>query len=236
MSYIFYILFALAPSVIWLLFFLRKDRHPESHRMILTVFFLGVLVAIPAAFFEMGILGIIQQFIASSGVIFSLFSVFLGVSLTEEFSKYAVVKFKVLKNSEMDEPVDIVMYMIVAALGFAATENILYLTGAPTFELMGTATVSAFRFVGATFLHALCSGALGYFIALSYRFIEKRKKYLFFGLILVVFLHGIYNLSIMNIESPQKFIIPALILAGLAIFIHWGLHKLKRTKSVCKIN
>ena len=56
MNYLFYIIFALAPSVIWLLFFLRKDSHPESNRMILTVFLLGILAAIPAALIETGFL------------------------------------------------------------------------------------------------------------------------------------------------------------------------------------
>ena len=135
----------------------------------------------------------------------------------------------------MDEPFDLVMYMIIAALGFAATENLLLLVGAPTFQLWDAATISAFRFVGATFLHALCSAALGYFIALSFCFIKNRIKFLFAGFAIVIFLHGIYNLSIMNVDGNEKFAIPFIILISLAFFVHWGLHKLGKIKSVCKI-
>lgn len=234
MSYIYYTFFALAPSTIWLLYFLRKDVHPESKRMVLTVFFLGIIAAIPAALFEMGILDIFQK-LPISPIFISIISAFLGIALVEEVTKYAVIRFKIVKNSEMDEPFDLVMYMIVAALGFAATENILVLFGANTSELLDTATISAFRFVGATFLHALCSAALGYFMALSFCFMKNKVKFMLAGFSLIVFLHGVYNLSIMNIEGGEKFIAPIAILIFLAIFIHLALHKLGNLKSVCKI-
>jgi RsiW-degrading membrane proteinase PrsW (M82 family) len=233
-SYVYYIFFALAPSAIWLLYFLRKDTHPESKKMVLNVFFLGVIIAIPTALFEMGILDIIQN-LPISPLFVSVISTFLGIAFVEEAAKYLVVKFKIVKSSEMDEPFDLVMYMIIAALGFAVTENILILTGAPSFELADTATISAFRFIGATFLHALCSAALGFFIALSFCFIKNRVKYLLSGFAIVIFLHGIYNLSIMNIDGNEKFIMPVIILVSLALFVHWGLHKLGKIKSVCKI-
>ena len=52
MNYFILIIFALAPSLIWLLFFLKKDAHPESKRMILKIFFYGILIALPAIFIE----------------------------------------------------------------------------------------------------------------------------------------------------------------------------------------
>ena len=38
----------------------------------------------------------------------------------------------------------------------------------PTFLFGETLSITLFRFLGATFLHALCSGVLGYFLALSF--------------------------------------------------------------------
>ncbi len=49
MNYPIYIFFGLAPSFIWLLFFLRKDAHPESNPMILKIFFYGMLAAFPSS-------------------------------------------------------------------------------------------------------------------------------------------------------------------------------------------
>ena len=110
------IFFGLAPSIIWLLFYLRKDAHPESGKMILRIFFWGMVITLIAAFVEIGIekaLDAGKTFAnlseAQSGLflpsLYSLLYGFLGIALVEEFLKYLVVKEKVLNNPEFDEPV-----------------------------------------------------------------------------------------------------------------------------------
>lgn len=166
MSYALPIFFGLAPSVIWLLIFLRRDSHPESNKMILKIFFYGVLITLVAAMVEMGIAGSLAKKIGIYPLLTSLIYTFVGIAFIEEFLKYLVVRGKVLNNPEFDEPVDAMLYMIIAALGFAALENILILLpGESPLLFYETLTVSALRFVGATFLHALCSGLVGYFLA-----------------------------------------------------------------------
>ncbi len=234
MIYIVYIFFALAPSIIWLLFFLRKDVHPESNRMILIIFFFGMLAAIPAALIEAGLFQVLLNLIKSS-ILFSILSAFLIVALVEEIFKYLVVKFKVLSHPEFDEPIDAMLYMIIAALGFAATENLLILSPIPNisqFNFFETFTISSFRFIGATFLHALCSGFLGYFLALSFCRIKKWKFFIL-GFSIIVLLHGLYNFSIMEVEGNLKFAMPIIILIGLAIFVSFALKKLLKLKSIC---
>ena len=137
----------------------------------------------------------------------------------------------------MDEPIDLMLYMIVSALGFAALENLLVLLPlSHPFMLLETVTVSAFRFVGATFLHALCSGLVGYFIAISIlRPSNKRWRVLAEGIGIAVLLHGLYDFSIIKIEGNFKFIIPIAILLGLTIFVAWGFKKVKTLKSIANI-
>jgi len=226
MIYLLY-LFGFLPSIIWLLFYLRKDAHPESNRMILRIFFFGVLAAFFAIFLEKGFQAITAN---------SLLIIFLGGAFIEEYLKYLVVRVGVFHNSEMDEPPDLLLYMIISALGFAALENILVLSNYhPILTTAKALEVMSWRFVSATFLHALCSGTLGYFLALSFFHIKQRKKIFPAGLLLVTILHGIYNWSIMNIEGLGKFILPLIILIGLAWFVSYGFKKLKRLKSVCRI-
>lgn len=233
MNYPTYIFFGLAPSIIWLLFFLRKDSHPESNPMILKVFFYGMLAAIPAALIEMGFAQEIQKINLPAALLTPVY-VFLGIAFTEEFFKYLVVRKKILSHPEFDEPVDIVLYMIISALGFAALENLLVLLPlAFPFKLFETFVVSGFRFTGATFLHALCSGLLGYFLALSFFRQENRTKLLAKGLFIATFLHGLYDLSIIEIDNGFKFLAPIIILIGLIIFISLGFKKVKKLKSVC---
>lgn len=234
MNYLIYILFGLAPSIIWLLFFLRKDSHPESNGMILKIFFYGMLAAVPAGLIEIGFFDIIKS-LPIPLLFLQIIYIFLGIAFTEEFFKYLVVQKKILKNSELDEPVDLMLFMIISALGFAALENLLILLPLINqFMLVETLTMAVFRFVGATFLHALCSGLIGYFMAISLRApTQKKFKMLALGITIAVFLHGLYDFSIIGIEGNLKFAIPLSILLGLTFFVTWGFTKVKKLKSVC---
>ena len=234
MNYHFLIFFGLAPSIVWLLIFLRRDSHPESNRMVLKIFFYGMLAAIPAALLELGFSEQIAL-LKIPYLLSQIFYVFLGIALVEEGVKYLVIKKKVLRDPEFDEPVDAMLYMIIAALGFAALENLLILLPLnTTFQLFETAVISTVRFVGATFLHALCSGLIGYYIALSFLQPKNRARVVAQGIGLAVLLHGLYNFSIMKIEGNSKFIIPIVILIGLAVFISLGFKRVKKLKSICQ--
>jgi RsiW-degrading membrane proteinase PrsW (M82 family) len=236
MSYPFLIIFALLPSFIWLLFYLRKDSHPESNSMILKIFFFVMLSAIPAIFIELGFGEEISGFNLSP-FLAALFNVFVGVALTEEILKYAVVKKAVLNNPEFDEPVDAMLYMIIAALGFVALENLLIFLSPETyfFQFGETLALAALRFISATFLHALTSGILGYFMALSFFEAGRKSAYLLIGFSAAVILHGLYNFSIMVEGGSLRFIMPTMIIVALAIFVSLGFKRLKRLASVCKI-
>jgi RsiW-degrading membrane proteinase PrsW (M82 family) len=239
MIYLILIIFGLAPSVIWLLFYLRKDAHPESNRMILKIFFYGMLAAVIAALIEIGISGALIKFGEK------WLKTFLIIALVEEFSKYLIVREKVINNPEFDEPVDTILYMIITALGFAALENILVLFSGKEPVLFGEAiALSSFRFIGATFLHALCSGTLGYFLALSFFEPKKRMRLIIKGIMVATLLHGLFNISIIGIEegltSQSSFLLFSsvislvVILSGLALFVSFGFRKLKKLKSICK--
>lgn len=254
MAYLLYIPFGLLPSIIWLLFYLKKDRYPESKKMILKVFFYGMLAAVIAASAELGItfvLGFFSLFIPQATgilaiILFVLYH-FIVIALVEEVVKFLIVQEKVMEDSEFDEPPDAMIYMIVTALGFAALENFLYLSpllfGNTTIE--GAATIAGFRFIGATFLHALASGTIGFFLALSLFEPKNKKLLLALGIFIATILHGLFNLSIMGIgegiETKSSLLTTAsivflvIILGSLATFVGFGFKKLKRITSVCKL-
>lgn len=236
MSYLFLVIFALAPSFIWLLFYLRKDVHPESNSMILKIFFYGMLSAFPAIFIEVGFFQEVAKFDLSPFLI-SLLNVFIGVALVEEILKYSVVKISVLNNPEFDEPLDVMLYMVIAALGFAALENILIFLSSEAYvlELGETLILASFRFISATFLHALASGILGFFLAMSFCETKRRNIFLVAGFSISIILHGLYNFSIMREGGFSRLVTPIIIIAALAIFVSFGFRKLKKISSVCKI-
>jgi RsiW-degrading membrane proteinase PrsW (M82 family) len=214
--------------------------------MVIRVFFWGMAIGIPTVLIERGISGFLGilvnidaekkmtvDFLVSHLFIFLLYN-FLGIAFIEELLKYLVVREKVLRSPAFDEPVDAMLYMIIAALGFAALENLFFLLGAN--GLVATAVISLLRFLGATFLHALCAGVIGYFLILSIYETKKRSRFIFLGIILATVLHGCYNISIIKITEDSRFILlPIIILVYLAFFVLWGLRRVKKLSSTCKV-
>jgi len=235
-----YIFFGILPSLVWLSYYLRKDVHPEPRLMILKVFLWGSFITIPVFLVQLGLSSLLTE-VRLPMFIISFLYWFIIIALTEEFFKYLVVRRKVFNNCNLDEPIDIMLYMIISALGFAALENILYLfspSDSISFNqvLNNTLIISFVRFIGATFLHTLASGTLGYFLALS--FYETKNKIWFFlaGLSIATVSHGLYNYSIIKFKGVWQLAVPVAILAGLAIFVIWAFNKVINMKSVGKIN
>ncbi len=243
MFFLFYIILGLTPSIVWLLFYLRKDVHPEPKKQVIRIFLWGIIIAFVVIWIELALAWFSSQ--VPIKILSSLFSIFIGVALVEEYFKYLVVKVKIIRQAEFDEPMDAMIYMIIAGLGFAALENILIIVPIPQFLSLsssyaplsteGAITVTFIRFISATLLHALCSGTLGYFIALSFYNIRSRKKIIGSGLVLVALLHGFYNLGIMNIDKGVNFIFPVIILLTLIALTTILFKKVKKLSSTCKI-
>lgn len=230
MNYPFYIFLGTLPSIIWLFFYLQKDRKPEPKSMVIKVFFYGMLAALPAVFIEKGISIELQKLSLSSSLMLFL-NTFLGIAPIEEGLKYLVVRGKVLKSKEFDEPIDAMLYMIIAALGFAAFENILILFQiTKSLPLSQALFILILRFWGATLLHALCSAVVGFYLALSFLKYQREKlRLITLSLIMAICLHGLYNFFIM--KGGIGFFIPIAVLISSAIFVSLGFKRLEKISS-----
>jgi len=219
----------LLPSFIWLLFYLKKDSHPESNFLVLKIFTFGILSGFFAIFLQKGFQKGIDFFKASD--LFLI--IFLASAIIEEGVKMLAVKIGLYKTSEPDEPIDWVLFMIISALGFAALENILVLANQEAITSFKALEVMSWRFLSATFLHALCSGAIGYFWVLSH--CKNKKVYLWLGFLGIASLHAFYNWSIMRVEGANKLLLPLVLMVILSLFVSFGLKHLKKLKGVCEI-
>jgi len=234
--YFIYIIFGILPSLTWLFYYLRKDLHPESKKMIIKIFIWGALATIPTYLVQKQLIEFLSL-VNISTVFISLIYWFLVIALTEEFFKYLVINLKVLKNPEFDEPIDAMIYMTISALGFAAIENIFYVISSainlPTNNAIFTAAIISFaRFLGATFLHTLCSAIIGYFIAMTFTNKKKRFRFTILGIITATCLHGLYNFSIMSIETNWlKILIPITILTILFLIV---MSQFKKIRNISK--
>ncbi len=233
------ILLAPLPSIIWLAFYLRKDKHPEPNKLVVKIFLLGAIAIAFAALLEQGIYIFLNK-ISLAG---ELIILVVSFAFIEEALKYLVVKFGILKNPEFDEPVDSMIYLIISALGFAAAENIFLLTQISPLQIPVNNTIEfiATRFVGATFLHALASAGMGYFLAASFcRKSRFRKTLIFGGLIVATILHSIFNYIIIlningQIEVYQRNGLIFVLLLTSAIMVSIMFKKINKFRSICKI-
>jgi protease PrsW len=196
MPLIYAFLFGFLPPILWLLFWLREDKkHPEPRGRIFLTFITGALMVVPAFFLES-----LTKDIGSSSLLLML----VIWALIEEGLKFGAAHFSAIKNRALaDEPIDIMIYLVTAALGFAAAENVLFLfepfqSGA----LAEAFATGSLRFIGATVLHTVTSGILGGVVAFSF---FKRKyiyiKHVVEGIILAILLHTLFNLFIINLSG-----------------------------------
>jgi RsiW-degrading membrane proteinase PrsW (M82 family) len=118
---------AIAPVLAIILYIYCKDEYEkEPRRLLLFNFLLGAIVSIlitTILYFGSDIFfplndefSVTQQFLKA----------FLVVAVIEEFSKYIIVRYFAQPNKEFNEPFDGIIYAVMVSMGFAATENIMY--------------------------------------------------------------------------------------------------------------
>jgi RsiW-degrading membrane proteinase PrsW (M82 family) len=216
------VILGLAPGFAWLIFYLNEDTHPEPKRLILFTFTVGIAFA----FFTV----IVEQLFngTAAGLQITEFSVIslVGLAAIEEVMKFAAADFAVGKSPLLSDPVDVMIYMIVAALGFATLENIGALTNAVmtgTLAMSGVLETISFRFVGATLLHSLTSGIIGYYWA---RGLSRKQvnRYLAAGFVVAIALHATFNYLILNFENLAYALV---FLAIVGFFVLSDFEKLK---------
>lgn len=214
------IILGFLPSFIWLLYYLRKDFHPEPMRIIIKLFAMGFLITILAAVIEL--YG--QHFL--KGIVKNIIIIIIIGAFIEEFLKYGVARKIIASNKkEFNEPTDAMIYLIVVALGFAASENIIiFLNSLFNGESINQIiTITILRFWGATLLHTLSSGIIGYYLAQKYFY--NKKYQLIKGFIFATMLHAVFNYFIINIQNIKYieyknfFLSLIIILLGAGLFI-----------------
>lgn len=187
------------PAVLWLWLWLKEDGlHPEPKKLLFFTFICGslaVAIALPLEIFVNTIFN--GQDIPTY---------FLWATL-EEVCKYGAALAIGLRSKALDEPIDTIMYMLTAALGFAAYENLLFLIDPSVNDpIFITILTGSQRFIGATLLHVLCSSVVGIFMAFSF-FKGKKARFAFttLGLMLAIALHTLFNLSIIDGSGLHTF-------------------------------
>ncbi len=229
------IILGILPSLTWLLFYLKEDPHPEPKPWIFVAFLAG-MGAVPVALilekYFMQFMPPIPQ-PPLSNLTLNIIFIFITVAFIEEVTKFIAMRTLLWRNPIFDEAVDAMIYMVISGLGFAAFENMALLSNLDwsLFWSQGVPTL-VLRFIGATFLHTLASGIIGYGWAISLTINPKSKKILalWSGILCATALHAAFNLLVLRLGMLYLF--PSTLLlfvAGLLV-----LHEFDILKSLKK--
>ena len=174
------IILACVPALIWGHIFYKKN--PESRSLTALTFMVGALAVFPiliykflwqffpwmnafklASYFNNDIIGFTNLIILPLSVIIT----FIIVGIIEELMK--LISVKIVDDDEIKHIDDSIEFFILAALGFAFTENILYfyniwIAQGPQNLLLPFVFRSSFS----TFAHLLFSGILGYYYGIAH--------------------------------------------------------------------
>ena len=134
------------------------------------------------------------------------FLVVIMAPIIEELLKLILTYNICLRRKVNDEPIDASIYMLTAALGFAAVETALFLTDPiANGKIMDSFVAGNFRSVGPMLIHLVSSAMLGIFIGLAfYKSKIKKFLYLMLGLVIAVILHTLFNFFIFLNDSTHN--------------------------------
>ncbi|QRM90552.1 PrsW family intramembrane metalloprotease [Lacinutrix sp. WUR7] len=179
---------AIAPVFIIILYIYYKDKYDkEPKRLLLYSFLLGAIVSIIVT----TILYVISDYtipivIKGNTSVSQLFiKAFFIVGLIEEFSKYIIVRYFAQPNKAFNEQFDGIVYAVMVSMGFAATENIMYV-------MQGGLEAALLRAFTAVPAHATFAIIMGYFIGKA-KFSKNKTTWNLLGLLLAVIFHGTYD-------------------------------------------
>ena len=183
---------ALAPPLFLLYRVYQMDKiEKEPPKLILKLFLFGVISTIPAAFLEGILISSLARYVSPYSYAFIFIENFFCVALVEELVKYVGLKLGSWKHPAFDYCFDGVVYAVTTSLGFAALENILYVTNNGVANALTRAVLSIPG-------HCIFGIFMGYFYGMakygySHGFRKESKKYLWLAIIMPMILHGIYD-------------------------------------------
>jgi RsiW-degrading membrane proteinase PrsW (M82 family) len=195
------IFLAFVPGVALLWYIRRLDKYePEPWSMIWRAFFAGCLSVLPALIIE-PLLGF-----NVSGFVGTVFSAFVVAGLTEEVCKGGLAYIFMWRRPEFNEVMDGVVYFGVAHMGFAITENLMYVILKPAGNIVQALMTGFARTTTAVPLHVINGMIMGYHMGQA-RYATtpaERRKNFFQAFAIPILLHGIYDVAAFNSEGKVK--------------------------------
>ena len=179
---------ALVPAAMWLAFFYQQDRlEPEPKGYVLGVFVLGALLAQAVGIPLVEDVFDVRRWLPISPWT-NLGGSILVIGFTQEFLKYAAVRYSVYPSAEFDGRVDGVVYGTAAGLGYATMRNVHYVVASGGLNLQA----GVIRIVVTALAQASFAGLSGYFLGRA-KFEDRPVWWLPGGVALAAVLNGLFT-------------------------------------------
>jgi len=196
----------------------RFDREPRT--LLLKSFLFGMLAIIPPVIIQL--IADVLGFNSKVNIANTAFYAFIIVALSEELSKYAVLRMYAFPKKEFNEPFDGITYSVMIAMGFATLENIFYVFDG---DVERGVEVAMLRMVTAVPAHAADAVLMGYFAGLA-KFRHDGQSLQVTAVMVAVIAHGMYDFFIflehLGLVALGAFVVlaAAITLAMRAIKLH----------------
>ncbi len=193
---------AVIPAVFLMLKVYKSDRlEKESPQLLWKLVKAGILSSLLALVEERVFSLILDYFVDANTVLYNILLYFVIVAVSEESSKYLLLKRRTWKSSEFNSQYDGVVYAVFVSLGFALWENISYVMS------YGFATALV-RAVTAIPGHACFGVFMGVFYGIAKRCAKQGKNAAskacrFLAVAAPALLHGAYD-YIATLEEQQQ--------------------------------
>ncbi len=185
---------AVAPAIYLSIVIYGRDKYDrEPKRILLVAFLWGCFSVVPALILEtfwgrLGF-GISGSFVGTAVYAFGV------VALSEELSKFTMLRLHAYRRAEFNEPFDGIVYAAFVALGFATIENIAYVFQ----HGFGTGVMRMFTAVPAHFSFGVI---MGYYVGKAKFAPQHRFSLMTQGVFYATIMHGAYDFFIMQQNFP----------------------------------
>lgn len=183
---------ALIPAIVLLVYIFKKDNlEKEPMKLLWKCFFWGAVSTIGAILLEELGEMLYEGSYEYGSAPYAFVDAFIVTALAEELCKYVILKKKTWKSAELNCSFDGIVYAVFVSLGFAACENVFYVTD-------GGFSVAILRMFTAVPLHAFSAVFMGFFYSRAKEAHVQGRKHSMrrnkcLTLIVPILIHGFYD-------------------------------------------
>ena len=201
---------ALAPGIAIACYIYFKDKYNrEPIITLLITFLLGACSIIPAILIQRAAFPVLQRHFNFYAINFYVIYAFGIVALSEEGCKFLVLRWYAWTRKAFDEPMDGIVYSVMASMGFATVENVMYVT-------KGGFTTGIVRMFLSVPAHASFAILMGYYAGIAKFASRFKTATLMAGFLLAAFFHGTFDffLFLQNNPNVTRYVSTGLLVAG----------------------